>query len=119
LPNCIGDRNLLNQVFTNLIDNAIKYRKMDTQLVLNISGKIENEYIVYCVKDNGIGISKNNIEKIWKLFYRITDNNDIDGEGIGLTIVKNIIQKHSGKVWVKSEYGNGSEFYIALPKLKK
>jgi len=120
LPNCIGDWNLLNQVFTNLIDNAIKYRKMDTQLVLNISGKIENEYIVYCVKDNGIGISKNNIEKIWKLFYRVSnDDKDIEGEGIGLTIVKSIIQKHSGKIWVKSEYDNGSEFYIALPKLKK
>ncbi|MBP7651817.1 transporter substrate-binding domain-containing protein [Candidatus Dependentiae bacterium] len=115
MPDCIGDMNLLNQVFTNLIDNAVKYKKKSEILKINISGKIEGNNAVYCIEDNGTGISENNLEKIWKLFYRACDDNSIEGEGLGLTIVKNIVQKHSGKVWVESELGKGTKFFISIP----
>ena len=113
LPSCIGDENQLNQLFANLIGNAIKYLDSDRLGLINITGYKNNGKTVYCVTDNGIGIETEAQEKIFDFFYQA--NPDKEGEGLGLNIVKKIIERHRGGIWVESELGKGSKFFVSLP----
>lgn len=113
LPNCFGDEDLLNQVFSNLITNAIKYRHPERNLLIEITAKQQFKKYIYCISDNGLGIAEKHLPKIWNVFYRV-DNSKVSGEGLGLSIVKRIMDKHQGKVWVESNEGIGSIFYIEL-----
>jgi PAS domain S-box-containing protein len=115
MPDCIADTGLLNQLFTNLIENSIKFRNSSRSLKICISGHEEDKQFVYCVEDNGNGFSAKFMDKIFLLFHRL--NNEIEGEGLGLSIVKKITDKHNGKVWAESEIDKGSKFFIALPKI--
>lgn len=116
LPPCYGDENLLNQLFSNIITNAIKYRNKTSPLLIEITARTEFKKVIYKVKDNGIGIEQRHIERIWDVFFRIDSASKDSGEGLGLSIVKRIVEKHNGKVWVESEPGKGSEFLIELQK---
>ncbi|MDD5183642.1 MAG: PAS domain S-box protein [Paludibacter sp.] len=116
LPDCYGDENQLNRLFSNIIGNALKYRDSNRKLEVNISAKINYNKVVYCIADNGIGIASRNIEKIWNVFYRVDSTVSEAGDGIGLSLVKRIADKHKGKVWVESEEGIGSRFYVELQK---
>lgn len=113
LPSCIGDESQINQVFSNLISNALKYHSPERPLLLNISGKKEAGDVVYCVEDNGIGIIADEQAKIFDLFNRLHPQMG-KGEGIGLNIVSKILEKHGGRIWVESEVGKGSKFYVQL-----
>ena len=114
LHNCYGDENQLNQVFSNIISNAIKYRNKENQLQIVISSKLHFNRVIYSIKDNGIGIDEIFLSKIWNLFYRVDPRPEITGEGLGLSLAKQIVEKHKGKIWVESEPGKGSEFFIEL-----
>ena len=114
LPPCYGDVNLLNQLFSNIINNAVKYRKPDVPLRLTIKGMQKNDTSLYCFKDNGIGINQRNLEKIWDVFYRVDPNSEQAGEGIGLNLATKIVEKHHGKIWAESQEGKGSSFFIQL-----
>lgn len=114
LPNCFGDMNLLNQLFSNILSNSIKYRHPDRQLSLTISGKNQYNRIVYTIQDNGIGIAKRHLEKIWDVFFQVNPAKTDSGDGIGLSIVKRIIDKHRGKIKVTSAEGEGTTFNIEL-----
>ncbi|NVO09157.1 MAG: PAS domain S-box protein [Bacteroidales bacterium] len=116
LPDCYGDKSQLNQLFSNIIGNAIKYRDKTKQLVIHISGQIQYNKVIYSIKDTGIGISQKYLEKIWDVFFRIDSNSSESGEGLGLSLAKRITDKHNGKIWVESEEGEGSTFYIELQK---
>lgn len=111
----VGDRVHLTNIVFNLIDNAIKY----TQGVPEITVKTENteDGIRISVKDNGIGISKENQRKIFDKFYRVPTGNvhNVKGFGLGLSYVLAVVEKHAGKVEVQSELGKGSTFMITLP----
>jgi|GEM_PF-3122068 len=114
LPSCIGDKMLLYQVFSNLIDNAIKYLDDKRKGFIGISGYYNNEgKNIYIIEDNGIGISDKNTDKIFQIFYRI-DPDKIEGQGLGMTIVKKIIDKHNGDINVESQLNKGSKFTISL-----
>ena len=113
---CYGDENQLNQLFSNIIDNALKYRNPDKQLIIEIASEIQYNKVIYTISDNGIGINSRNIEKIWDVFYRVDPESIHAGEGIGLSIAKRITNKHKGKIWVESEEGQGSVFFIELQK---
>ncbi|OHB56195.1 MAG: hypothetical protein A2Y07_01085 [Planctomycetes bacterium GWF2_50_10] len=115
LPWCRGDHSLLDQVFSNIIDNAVKYRSPSRRLIINIEGRIENEHCVYSIADNGQGIKPEFVEKIFEAFHRL-DPGQSAGEGLGLSIVRRIVQLHQGKVWVKAIPNEGSTFYVSLPK---
>ena len=115
LPNCIGDVSQINRVFTNLIDNSLKYLNPRKKTLIKISGKKKNKISTYCIEDNGIGIPKDKKEKAFEIFYRFDVDVNPEGEGIGLTIVKKIVEQHNGEIWVNSEEGKGSKFYISLP----
>ncbi len=114
LPDCYGDEAMLNQLFSNIITNAIKYRDDQRQLKINISGVSRYKKVLYRIMDNGIGIPKEHLEKIWYVFYRV-DNRHVPGDGIGLSVVKRIVEKHHGKIWVESTERYGTTFFIELP----
>ncbi len=113
VENCYGDINQLNQLFSNIIGNAIKYRDNNRKLVIDISSKVKYNKVIYCIKDTGIGINKRHIERIWDVFYRV-DASGTSGEGLGLSIAKRIADKHKGKIWVESVEGEGSQFFVEL-----
>jgi signal transduction histidine kinase len=115
LPDCYGDAALLDQLFANIIGNALKYRDKERQLVITIDAQTHYNKVLYSVHDTGIGIAQRHLEKIWDVFYQVDSQSPEAGEGIGLSIVKRIIDKHKGKIRVESEEGKGSVFYIELP----
>ncbi|MEM2925649.1 MAG: ATP-binding protein, partial [Methanocellales archaeon] len=118
LPNIYGARERIAQVFTNLIDNAIKYMGDQAQPVVEIGYKdLQNKWQFY-VKDNGIGIAEEQQSKLFQPFQRIIDERtkNIKGTGLGLSIVKKIVELHNGEVGVESKTGVGSKFYFTIPK---
>lgn len=115
LPSCWGDRREIEQAFSNLVDNAIKYRDPKRPLTITVSGTAMGDRVTYTVADTGIGIKKGHQDQIWGLFSRLDPGGNIPGEGLGLALVKRIVQRNRGKVWVESEYGKGTVFYIVLP----
>jgi PAS domain S-box-containing protein len=114
LPPCYGDENLLNQLFSNIIGNAIKYRDKERQLVIDIAARLEFKKVIYSIKDNGTGIEPRHLEKIWDVFYRADSRQGDAGDGLGLSIVQRIAEKHNGKARVESEFGKGSIFHVEL-----
>ncbi len=114
LSDCYGDENQLNQLFSNLIGNAIKYRDQNRKLQLEISSNESFNKVTYAVKDNGIGIHPRNIEKIWDVFYRVDASDPDAGDGLGLSVARRIIDKHKGHISVESTEGVGSTFFVEL-----
>lgn len=114
LPRCRGDRMQINQVFSNLLENALKYLKPSRPGIIRISGYEEEDHPIYCVADNGIGIASKHQKRIFEVFHQINPGAG-NGEGLGLAIVSRILDTHRGKVWVKSEPGKGSQFFVSLP----
>ncbi|MDD5676519.1 MAG: PAS domain S-box protein [Kiritimatiellae bacterium] len=119
LPGCRADAALVNQVFSNLLDNAVKYRDGARSLRVRVWGRQEDARAVYCVEDNGMGVAPEHQSKIWNLFYRPNPQEKGIGEGIGLPAVQRIVERHGGKVWMESELGKGSRFFLALPGVAK
>ena len=115
LTSCYGDENQLNRLFSNLISNAIKYRCKERELNIEISAERNYNKVIYSIRDNGIGIHQKHLERMWDIFFRV-DNKNEEGDGIGLSIVKRIVDLHKGKTWVESEEGIGTTFYIELQK---
>lgn len=114
LPDCYGDIDLLNQLFSNLVSNAVKYRSNERALKINISGDKVFRKIIYKIQDNGSGMDKRHLEKIWDVFYRTGDNPEVEGDGIGLSLAKRITDKHKGRIRAESTEGEGSIFYVEL-----
>lgn len=116
LPCCKGDLHMLDHVFTNLISNAIKYRDPAKKSEIKIYGKEEGDMSIYCVEDNGIGIAPSYQKKVFEIFHRLNPLDPASGEGLGLTIVTRVMDRLEGKIWLESEPGKGSKFFISLPK---
>ena len=112
LPSCMGDEMHINQVFSNLLNNALKYLDPARRGIIRISG---TRQLVYCMEDNGIGIAAEHRNKIYEMFYRLNPNNG-GGEGLGLAIVCRILDRHGGRIWVESNPGRGSKFFVFLPR---
>ena len=115
IPNSYFDKESIKQVLQNLIDNACKYSGNSKNVEIEV--KTDNTNILLTVKDYGIGIKEKDVKELFNRFFRSDDvlEQRIKGSGIGLTIVKQIIEKHRGELHVKSEYGIGSQFEVVLP----
>lgn len=115
LPPCYGDWELVSRAFGNLIGNSLKYRSPDRAPVISITGRREGSLCKYSVRDNGIGISERNAGRVWDVFFRVDSDGPIPGDGVGLSIVKRIADKHRGTVSLESHEGVGSVFSLSLP----
>ena len=115
LPSVYGNRMLLSQVFANLLDNALTYHKSDTPVVIKVQCRADADRIIVSVHDNGIGIPVEYFEKIFTVFQRLHSQDEYPGTGIGLAIVKRSVMLMNGQLWVDSEPGKGSAFYVSLP----
>jgi two-component system phosphate regulon sensor histidine kinase PhoR len=115
-----GDRSYLEQILINLLDNAIKYTPDGGRVTLSAIEKNSKD-IQFSVGDNGIGIPKEDLSRIFERFYRVDKgrSKEMGGTGLGLSIVKHLVQAHGGRVWVESQPGKGSTFYFTLPKQKE
>jgi len=105
----------LRQLFQNLIGNAIKYSRPETETVIHVSCERQNASWVFSVRDNGIGISPEYKERIFGLFKRLHTGDEYSGTGIGLAICQRIVERYRGRIWVESEPGEGSTFFFSIP----
>ncbi|HUT00734.1 MAG TPA: PAS domain S-box protein, partial [Candidatus Thermoplasmatota archaeon] len=118
LPHIIGDKNRLSQVLKNLIGNSLKFTDCG-YIALDVEKK--DSHILITVEDTGIGVSKDELKKIFTKFYQAYTGEDRnnEGTGLGLFISKEIVKKHNGNIWAESEIGKGSQFIIQLPYVYK
>jgi signal transduction histidine kinase len=104
------------QVFQNLISNAVKYSKESLAPEVNITSRESAAFWEFSVQDNGIGMDADHFDKIFVIFQRLHTKDKFSGSGIGLAIVKKIIENLGGKIWVESELGKGTTFFFTLKK---
>jgi signal transduction histidine kinase len=116
LPRAIGNPDLLHQLFKNLIGNALKFVDGRPAFV-TVSGKQVEKECLIAVKDNGIGIPPDELVNIFKMFHRSNTETSVVGDGIGLALCKRIVDVHGGRIWVESEPGQGSIFYVTIPNV--
>ncbi len=111
----VGDKRLVRQALTNLVSNGIKYAPNSGLMELRAE-KVKDE-VVFSVKDNGPGIPKEDQMRLFERFYRAQakGTEKVKGSGLGLAIVKSIAEKHGGRAWCRSEWGQGTTFYVAIP----
>lgn len=115
LPTVLGDRGLLTLVFENLITNALKFRS-DKPPVITIGAKETGHQWELTVQDNGIGIEPQHADRIFAIFQRLHARSEYPGTGIGLALVKRIVESHGGRVWLDSPGPGGTTFRLTLPK---
>lgn len=114
LPIVYGDNSMIKQVWVNFISNAIKYSQKTENPQIKVGALTDNGSITYYVKDNGAGFNMKNYDKLFGVFQRLHNAKDFEGTGVGLSIVKRIIERHGGKVWAESEPNKGAAFYFSL-----
>ena len=115
LPTVMGDATQLGQLVQNLIGNAVKFHS-DQPPHIHISVQTLPDVWRFAVRDNGIGIKPEYFERIFIVFQRLHTRRAYPGTGIGLALCKKIVERHGGKIWVESQFGQGSTFYFTLPK---
>ena len=116
LPPMRGDRNLLLQLWSNLLCNAYKYSGEAPHPLVEVGCCLQGERELFFVRDNGIGIAEKSLESIFEPFSRAVGST-YEGTGIGLALVRKIVEKHGGQIWAESEAGKGSVFYLYFPEI--
>ena len=116
LPPATGDRNLLEQVWANLISNAIKFSSQKEKPLVEVGAIVEEGENVYFVRDNGAGFDPRYRNKLFGVFQRLHDESEFPGTGVGLALVQRIVTRHGGRVWADSQLGDGATFHFSLPR---
>ncbi|MHA2202603.1 MAG: sensor histidine kinase, partial [Candidatus Hodarchaeales archaeon] len=113
-----AEKNRMFQLFGNLIGNSVKYMGDQPEPCIEVgTQKIGSKSVIIFVKDNGMGIPENFMDKVFNIFVRATNlkNKEIEGTGIGLAHCKKIVETHGGKIWLESEEGKGTAIFLQLP----
>ncbi|MBV6641372.1 MAG: PAS domain S-box protein [Cyclobacteriaceae bacterium] len=116
LPEIRGDREMFRLAINNLIGNALKYSSTREKSIIRVKCEEDGQRFVFSVSDNGVGFEMEYQNKIFEIFQRLHDEDEFEGSGVGLAIVKKIINRHGGKLWVNSELDKGTTFYFSIPK---
>ncbi|HEY0058885.1 MAG TPA: ATP-binding protein [Flavisolibacter sp.] len=116
LPACIGDPNMLRQVWVNLISNALKYSSLTEAPAIEIGSNDDGDFQTYYVKDNGAGFEMKYAGKLFGVFQRLHRADEFEGTGVGLALAKRIINKHGGEIWGEGQLQKGSTFSFSIPK---
>lgn len=118
LPRCSGDATQLTQVFSNIIDNAVKYRDPSRPLAVRVSAITNDGMVAYQISDNGIGIPEDHLQRVFEIFHRVNQSSN-EGEGLGLTIARRILDRQGGRMTVESAVGAGSIFTVYMPAAER
>lgn len=115
IENALSDPQLIKQVWTNLISNALKYSRKKEKSIVEITSQMAEKEVVYTIRDNGTGFDMQYIHKLFNVFQRLHKAQDFEGTGVGLAIVHRIINRHGGRVWAEAKEGQGASFFFSLP----
>ena len=115
LPRARGDIDLLRQVWTNLIDNGVKYTGKRSDPLVEVGGALDGDEVRYWVKDNGVGFDMTYAGKLFGVFQRLHPQDEFEGTGVGLAIVQRVVHRHGGRVWAAAEPDRGATFSFSLP----
>lgn len=116
LPGVEGDRSMLRQVWINLLSNAVKFTRYSPQALIEVDASTAADMNVYRVRDNGVGFDMAAAGKLFGVFERLHSGSEFEGTGIGLAIVKRIVERHGGRVWAEGQPGAGAQFHFSLPR---
>jgi two-component system CheB/CheR fusion protein len=119
LPMVKGNETQLVCLMQNLVSNAIKFHRPDVKPAVHVSAKLEAGFWLFQIQDNGIGISKEYADRIFRMFERLHTQDEYPGSGIGLAICKKIVEGYGGRIWFESEPGKGSTFFFTMPNGKE
>ena len=114
LPTAHGDQTLIKQVFINLLSNAIKFTTNKKTAIIEVGGLTEENENIYYVKDNGMGFNSQDSDKLFTVFQRLHGIEELEGSGVGLSIVQRIVKRHGGRVWAEGKVNEGASFYFSL-----
>ncbi|MGE5547604.1 MAG: sensor histidine kinase [Solirubrobacterales bacterium] len=115
LPEVAAEPRSLAEIFTQLLDNGLRYRAEDRRPIIHLSGRTEDGVAVFVVRDNGIGIERRHFSRIFEIFHRLHGVDERPGTGMGLAIARRMIERMGGRIWVESEVGVGTTFTFTLP----
>jgi len=115
MPSGYGDRLQIKQAYANLLANAVKFSKFQNPTFIEVGGYEDGNEDIYFVKDNGVGFNMAYYNKLFGIFQRLHKEDSFEGTGIGLAIVKSIINRHDDRVWAEGKEGEGATFYFSLP----
>jgi signal transduction histidine kinase len=116
LPQALADKSLMYQVWVNLLGNALKFTGPKETAVIEVGCMQDGDQDVFYVKDNGVGFEMNYAAKLFGVFERLHNSEEFAGTGVGLALVKRIIDRHGGRIWAAGEVDTGATFYFALPR---
>jgi PAS domain S-box-containing protein len=118
LPRALGDPAMLRQVLANLLGNALKFSRNQPDPHIEVGGRQEADELIYYVQDNGVGFDAKFTHKLFGVFQRLHAEEEFEGTGVGLALVKRIITRHGGKVWAESQLQQGATFFFTLPQFE-
>ena len=116
LPATRADRTLMHQVWVNLLDNALKFTRLQETAIIEVGCRSAGDEDIYYVKDNGVGFDMQFSHKLFGVFQRLHRFEEFDGTGVGLALVQRIVQRHGGRVWGEGRVNGGACFYFSLPR---
>jgi PAS domain S-box-containing protein len=118
LPPAWGDSGMIRIALQNLLSNAVKYSKSDSKVIIELGGVSQEEENAYSVTDHGVGFDMRYAHKLFRIFERVHPMGQYEGSGIGLAIVKRVVERHGGRVWAEGRVGEGASFHFTLPQRK-